>query len=101
MIRLIILALWGVWLTPPVLAVGVILDTSPSGLTVSVDNGNPVATPVTLDWMAGSVHTITAVGPQTLNGTRYVFASWSNGGGASHSVTVPSGGNTVIRQVNG
>jgi uncharacterized repeat protein (TIGR01451 family) len=88
--------------------VGVTINTSPSGLAVSVDGGTPHAAPVAVTWQVGSPHTIATTSPQTpIAGTRYTFASWSDGGAISHSVTAfntsyllttgvsPSGGGTV------
>ena len=43
--------------------------------------------PVTLTWAVGSQHTLAAPSPQTAAGGQYVFASWSDGGAASHTVT--------------
>jgi hypothetical protein len=68
--------------------VGVTINTSPSGLAVSVDGGAPHAAPVAVTWQVGSPHTIATTSPQTpIAGTRYTFASWSDGGAISHSVT--------------
>jgi hypothetical protein len=72
--------------------VSVTINTSPSGLAVSVDGGTPHAAPVAVSWQVGSPHTIATTSPQTpVAGTRYTFASWSDGGAISHSVTASAG----------
>ena len=70
--------------------VSVMIDTSPSGLLVSVDHGAFKAAPVSESWAFGSMHTIATQSPQGSNGTRYLFSSWSDGGAESHSVTIPA-----------
>jgi glucose/arabinose dehydrogenase len=64
------------------------LDTQPNGLSVDVD-GVRKQTPLVLDSLIGFVHTIGAP-PQSAGGTSYGFASWSDGGAQSHSVTTPN-----------
>jgi PKD repeat protein/glucose/arabinose dehydrogenase len=59
--------------------------TSPSGLQL-VLNGTSAATPFTRTVIAGSSNTITAPSPQTLNGSNYAFASWSDGGAQTHVI---------------
>jgi uncharacterized repeat protein (TIGR01451 family) len=72
--------------------VGVTISTSPSGLAVSVDGAAPHAAPVAVTWQVGSPHTIATTSPQTpVAGTRYTFASWSDGGAMSHPVTASAG----------
>src|ERR1035437_4272955 len=67
---------------------GITIQTSPSGLGFSVDGGAAQTAPQLLSLSAG-LHTIavatTQPGP---TGTQYVFTSWSDGGAASHSITV-------------
>jgi hypothetical protein len=63
------------------------VDTSPTGLQIVVD-GTPYTAPQTFDWTPGSSHTLAVVSPQAgAAGTRQVFASWSDGGAQSHTVT--------------
>jgi hypothetical protein len=46
--------------------------------------------PYTANWIPGSVHTIAVSTPQTgTDGNVYTFSSWSDGGAASHTITVP------------
>ena len=70
--------------------VNVTLQTSPTGLLVSVNGGTPVAAPLTTSLQVGSPLTIATSSPQGSGGTRYTFASWSDGGAISHTTTVPS-----------
>ncbi len=64
-----------------------VVTTVPAGLNVDVD-GVLSATPATLSWRPGSSHTVFAPSPQSAGSqSRRVFASWSDGGGATHSVT--------------
>ncbi len=67
----------------------VIFDTNPSGLKISV-NGIEHTTPKTFYWPAGEVHTVSAPSPQTFQSNQYAFTSWSDGGGQTHDITVPS-----------
>jgi len=74
--------------------VSVTVTSSPFPLSVVVD-GNPVTTPQTFSWFPGSNHTVSASSPQGV-GTRRVFASWSDSGAQSHSITVGASGGTYI-----
>jgi glucose/arabinose dehydrogenase len=59
---------------------------TPTGLQLvvgSVQNATPFDQTVIL----GSNNTISAPSPQTLNGTQYVFSSWSDGGAQTHNIT--------------
>jgi hypothetical protein len=69
--------------------VQVTVGTSPAGLAFTVD-GTSYASAQTLSWTVGSSHTIATTSPQTNGGTQNTFASWSDGGAISHSVTAPS-----------
>jgi sugar lactone lactonase YvrE len=64
----------------------VTVGTTPSGLSFSVD-GTAYTTAQTLTWSIGSSHTIATTSPQTSSGTQNSFASWSDNGALSHSVT--------------
>jgi uncharacterized repeat protein (TIGR02543 family) len=64
--------------------------TSPSGLQITVD-GTTYTSPRTFNWAAGSSHTLSVSSPQSgLTGIRYIYGSWSDGGGQSHTITAPS-----------
>jgi len=68
--------------------VPVTIDTSPGGLQVVVDSSSYQA-PYTFGWDEGSSHNIGVATTQPgLTGIQYVFASWSDGGLASHTITV-------------
>ena len=71
--------------------VTVTVTSSPSSLSLSVDSANCTA-PCTFQWTPGSNHTIAvSTSPQSGGtGTQYIYASWSDSGAESHSVTVPS-----------
>src|SRR3712207_6964394 len=40
--------------------------------------------------IVGSSNGVSAPGPQTLGGTSYGFASWSDGGAQTHTITAPA-----------
>jgi hypothetical protein len=78
---------------PPTISVSV--QTSPPGLSYTVD-GSTFTTPQTFSWAAGSSHTIGTLAQQDGGpGTRYVWDSWSDGGGLSHTVSPTSNGTFV------
>jgi uncharacterized repeat protein (TIGR02543 family) len=65
--------------------------TSPSGLAVTVDGTSYPSPPQAFSWVPGSTHTIGTSSPQNeSSGTRQSFATWSDGGTQSHTITVPS-----------
>ena len=68
--------------------VAITVTTSPAGLALTVD-GTSYTAPQAFNWMPGSTHTIAAPTPQG-TGTRSVFASWSDSGAQSHTVTAPA-----------
>ena len=68
-------------------------NTVPPGLTIKLD-GQPRVTPVLEKDIAGASRTIEAPAPQFLNGKGYVFGSWSDGGAASHEISIAAD-NTV------
>jgi glucose/arabinose dehydrogenase/PKD repeat protein len=59
---------------------------SPSGLQVVV-GATGGATPFTRTVILGSSNTVSSPTPQTLGGTTYDFASWSDGGASGHTIT--------------
>ncbi len=73
--------------------VPITVTTSPPSLQIVVDAVTYTA-PQTFNWTNGSSHTIGAPSPQSSLGTRYLYASWSDGGAQTHSVTVGSVGAT-------
>src|SRR5581483_5808626 len=62
---------------------------SPGGLSLTVD-GSSCTSPCSFQWTPGSTHTIAASTVSGGTGIQYVFASWSDAGTASHTVTAPS-----------
>ncbi len=73
---------------PPVVS-SISLDTAPSGLQISY-NGQPLSTPVSFGDVAGMTRTLAVSSPQALGSNTYNFVAWSDGGAASHNVTVPA-----------
>ncbi len=61
----------------------------PSGLQLAVGSSSS-ATPFTRTVIVGSVNSVSAPSPQTLGGASYRFASWSDGGAATHTIVAPS-----------
>jgi glucose/arabinose dehydrogenase len=74
--------------------VTVTLASNPVGLQLKLD-GVPITAPYSVRAVAGIKRTLEAVTPQSLNGTSWVFASWSDGGAAAHTVVTPSSSATV------
>ena len=72
---------------PP--TVSVTLSANVTGLSVTAD-GSSYTAPHLFTWVQGSSHTINVVSPQNSGNTRYLFSSWSDGGGQSHLVTALS-----------
>jgi uncharacterized protein (TIGR03437 family) len=69
-------------------AVGVSVLTEPLGLSVLVD-GASLTTPVNLEWLPGSIHTIAAVSTQTDAGNApWTLRAWSNGVTPSQTIQV-------------
>jgi hypothetical protein len=70
---------------------GVTIQTNPPGLQFSIDTGAAQTAPQFLNLSAGS-HTLQVASTQAGSpGTQYVFSGWSDGGSASHSITVTNG----------
>jgi glucose/arabinose dehydrogenase len=69
--------------------------TNPPGLVLTVD-GQPKTTPFSFVGVVGIKRSLSAVSPQTLNGTNYTFTSWSDAGAAQHELTTPATNNTTL-----
>ncbi len=67
------------------------LETIPSGLQLEI-NGVPITAPNQSWCPAGSSPTVNAPSPQGVGSTRYVFASWSDGGAQSHGIACNAAG---------
>jgi glucose/arabinose dehydrogenase len=63
--------------------------TIPSGLPLAVGSSSE-ATPFTRTVIVGSANSVSAPATETLGGQTYAFASWSDGGAATHTVTAPA-----------
>src|SRR5262249_54277687 len=65
------------------------LRTNPQGLQVTLD-GQPQNASVSFLGVVGIVRSIGAPSPQTHNGRRYTFKSWSDGGAQTHNIVTPA-----------
>lgn len=65
--------------------ISVTVQTNPAGLSFSVD-GTPYTGTQVLNWIPGSTHTIATSSQNAGNGTQNLWSSWSDGGGATHTV---------------
>jgi glucose/arabinose dehydrogenase len=63
--------------------------TSPSGLNLTV-NGTTRPTMFTVTVVVRSANSVSAPSPQTAGHSTYTFASWSDGGAQSHTITAPA-----------
>jgi uncharacterized cupredoxin-like copper-binding protein len=64
------------------------IQTSPAGLSFTVD-GTAYNAAKTFNWVPGSSHAIAVAATQTLSGTHYTFANWSDSGVLAHGITSP------------
>src|SRR6185437_64598 len=71
------------------------IRTNPSGLQFTVDNNRTQIAPQTLALPVGQ-HPISVAPIQTLAGFQYTFTGWSDGGAASHSITVGTSPSTYV-----
>ena len=69
-------------------AARITLQTEPPGWPL-VLNGLTRSTPLILSAVAGSKHSVGITAPTTVNGQACDFMAWSDGGAASHTITVP------------
>ena len=69
------------------------LAASPRGLQVTLD-GQPVATPHSVQGVVGFLRTLGVISPQTSGSTTYELRSWSDGGAATHDITTPASNTT-------
>jgi PKD repeat protein len=76
--------------------VTVTLQTEPPGLALNFDELTDMATPFAADTLIGFQHTIGAPITQTTAGMTYTFVSWSDGGAATHTITVPTSDQTYV-----
>jgi glucose/arabinose dehydrogenase len=60
----------------------------PTGLQLAV-GGSASTAPFTRTVIQGSTNSLSATTPQTVGGTTYQFASWSDGGAQTHNIVAP------------
>jgi glucose/arabinose dehydrogenase len=73
--------------------VNMTVQTNPPGLQITVD-GQPRTAPYRFDAVVGNIQALGALSPQTLSGTPYAFANWSQGGTQTQDVTIPASNTT-------
>jgi hypothetical protein len=73
------------------------LATNPPGLQVTLD-GQTVTAPHSAVSAEGQQRALGVVSPQTVGGITYEWVSWSDGGAASHNITVPTNDTTYTAQ---
>ena len=74
----------------------VTIDTSPTGLPVTID-GAALVVPQTLSWVPGTSHTVSVAAQQPIGtGSRYAFADWSDGQAPSHTIVAPAAATSYI-----
>jgi glucose/arabinose dehydrogenase/PKD repeat protein len=75
------------------------LASSPAGaqLTIGADTGNG---PFTQRFIQNATTDITAPSPQTIGSQAYGFTGWSDGGGITHTITVPQTDTTYTATFN-
>jgi glucose/arabinose dehydrogenase len=59
--------------------------TSPPGLRITLD-GQPRATPASVESVVGMPRSLGPVSPQTVGGVPYEFVAWSDGGASTHTI---------------
>jgi glucose/arabinose dehydrogenase len=69
------------------------IESSPNALQLTLD-GQPITTPYTFTGVEGIVRTLGAPASVTSGGARYDFASWSDGGQATHEIVTPTNDTT-------
>jgi glucose/arabinose dehydrogenase len=65
------------------------LAANPTNLQLLLD-GTPFTAPMSFPNVVGMIRLLGVTSPQTSDGTEWTFGSWSDGGAASHEITVPS-----------
>ncbi len=70
------------------------LATLPAGVALSLD-GAPLATPAVVETLIGFQHEVAAPASATIGGQLHAFQCWSDGGGATHSLAVTTGGKNL------
>ncbi|HEX6277035.1 MAG TPA: PQQ-dependent sugar dehydrogenase [Polyangiaceae bacterium] len=65
------------------------LASNPAGLELLLD-GTPFIAPQSFPNVVGMIRTLGVTSPQTSGGTTFNWQSWSDGGAATHEITVPA-----------
>ena len=65
----------------------VTINSAPPGLSLTVDS-SACTSPCSFQWTQGSSHTLSAAQQAGGAGIQYAYASWSDGGSPSHSITM-------------
>ena len=79
---------------PGTVAITITSSTVGAGF-ITVD-GTPQTTPYVVNWVPAATHTIAALSPVAgPTGTQYLYTSWSDGAGQTHTYTVPTSAATV------
>ncbi len=74
----------------------VTLASDPAGLALAFDGGAPSASPSAHTVIVNAGFAVAAPSPQSLAGTQYAFASWSDGGDADHVAHVAAAGASTL-----
>jgi glucose/arabinose dehydrogenase len=84
-------------ITPRV--VNITLASNPVGRQLLLD-GTPLTAPQTIPNVVGMIRSIGAPSPQTSGSTTFTFSNWSDGGAATHEITVPATNTTFTANFN-
>jgi glucose/arabinose dehydrogenase len=76
------------------------LASDPTGLQVTLD-GQPVATPTSVQSVVGAERVLGVVSPQVSSGVSYMFASWSDGGAETHTISTPPTASAYTARLRG
>ncbi len=79
--------------------VPVVVTSSPTGLSVTVDSAS-YTTPVFFSWIPGSSHTLNTTATQGVSPTQYVFTNWNNSSNQSQTVIAGSTATTYTASFN-
>ena len=69
------------------------IQTNPAALPALLDS-QPIATPLTVTGVVGVARTLGVASSVSAGGIAYEFASWSDGGAASHTIATPASATT-------
>jgi glucose/arabinose dehydrogenase len=75
------------------------LASNPTGLQLLLD-GTPFTAPSAFPNVVGMIRTLGVVSPQSSGANTYDFLSWSDGGAATHEITVPASNQTFTALFN-